>query len=349
MRFEEDVKLDFKDVLLRPKRNDMSSRADVDLLRQFSFKHSKNTWTGIPIMTSNMDTVGTFEMYTALEPKGLLTCFHKYYTVEDYNAYITDHGPLNPERFILSTGIRDKDIDNIHTILNEIDNLQPKFLCIDVANGYSNKFLNAVRKFRERYPSLTLIGGNVVTREMVEQLSLEGGLDIIKIGLGNGSVCTTRVQTGVGYPQLSAVIECADAAHGLGTQIISDGGVQCPGDISKAFGAGADFVMSGSLFAGHTECPGTLIVKNGKEYKEYYGMSSSTSMEKHYGKVDSYRAAEGIYTLLPHKGSVDKTIQYMLGGIRSTCTYIGAKTLKDIPKCTTFMRVNRQVNDLIQK
>jgi len=338
MRIEEDIKLDFKDVLFRPKRNDMSSRADVDLNRKLYFKYAKKEWDGIPIMTSNMDSVGTIDMYKSLSKKGLLTCFHKFYTITDFKDI-----ELDPNYYILSTGIRDVDKERTRELINE---LKPKFLCIDVANGYSHKFLETVRKYREEYPELVLIGGNVVSREMVEELSLSGGLDIIKIGLGNGSVCTTRLQTGVGYPQLSAVIECSDAAHGVGTHIISDGGVQHPGDIAKAFGAGADFVMSGSLFAGHTESAGTLEEKDGVMYKSYYGMSSTTAMMKHYGKIETHRSSEGKKTMVKYKGDVEHTVQSILGGLRSCCTYIGAKTIKDIPKCATFMRVNRQVNDL---
>jgi len=340
MHIEEDIKLDFKDVLFRPKRNEMRSRSDVNLERTFTFKHAKTSWTGIPIMTSNMDTVGTFDMYNVLSGYGLLTCFHKFYSKDDYKDYIDI---LDPNYYILSTGIRENDKNNTREL---IDLLNPKFLCIDVANGYSKSFLDTVRQYREEFPNLVLIGGNVVTREMVEELSLSGGLDIIKIGLGNGSVCTTRLQTGVGYPQLSAVIECSDAAHGVGTHIISDGGVQCAGDISKAFGGGADFVMSGSLFAGHTESAGELIENNGIQYKVYYGMSSTDAMIKHYGCVANYRSSEGRKTMVKYKGDVENTVQDILGGIRSCCTYIGATRLKDIPKCATFMRVNRQINDL---
>lgn len=344
MRLEEDIKLDFCDVLFRPKRNEMSSRKEVDLKRTFYFKHSKKEWTGIPLMTSNMDSVGTFEMYDVLSKNDLITCFHKFYDVNDYRLRKTK---LNPDRYILSTGIREQDFENTRSILNELENT--KFLCIDVANGYSLAFKNMIRRYKEAFPELTLIGGNVVTRELVEELSSNDvGLDIVKVGLGNGSVCTTRLKTGVGYPQLSAIMECADAAHGMNTHIIGDGGVCNSGDISKAFGAGADFVMSGSMFAGHYECNGNIIKENGKEYLEYYGMSSSTAMKKHYGQVAKYRSSEGKRVVIPIKGHIQDTIDDILGGVRSTCTYIGAKKIKDVPKCTTFLRVNRQVNNLFK-
>lgn len=337
MKIESDPKLDFTDVLLRPKRSELSSRSEVDLEREFYFKYSKQTWKGVPIITANMDTVGTFEMYNALKDFHMITCFHKFYDVEDYPM------DLDPNYYMISTGIKDHDFEKTAKI---IDRIHPKFLCIDVANGYSQRFVNTVRKYREAYPDLILAGGNVCTREIVEELSLNGGLDMVKIGIGSGSVCTTRIQTGVGYPQLSAVFECADAAHGVDTTIISDGGVTCPGDFAKAFGGGADFVMSGSMFAGHDECAGDLVDIDGKQYKIYYGMSSDTAMNKHHGGVASYRSSEGKTVQVPYRGPVRDTVQSILGGIRSSCTYIGARKMKNMSKCATFIRVGRQVNTL---
>lgn len=244
---------------------------------------------------------------------------------------------------MFSTGIQEKDWKKTSIL---IDKYNPKFLCIDVANGYSQNFVNTVRKYREAYPNLILAGGNVCTREMVEELSLNGGLDMIKVGIGSGSVCTTRLQTGVGYPQLSAVMECADAAHGVDTTIISDGGITCPGDFSKAFCGGSDFVMAGSMFAGHYECEGELEMIDGKQYKVYYGMSSDTAMNKHHGGIAHYRSSEGKTVKVPYKGPVRDTVQSLLGGIRSTCTYIGAKKMKHMSKCATFIKVGRQVNTI---
>jgi GMP reductase len=338
MKISTDIKLDFSDVLLRPKRSDLGSRSEVDIEREFYFKNSKQSWRGVPIITSNMDTIGTFEMYNVLKDYKMMTCFHKYYDVTDY----PDN--LDPNYYMLSTGIKDHDWEKTTKL---IDKLNPKFLCIDVANGYSQRFVNSVRKYREAYPNLVLAGGNVCTREIVEELSLNGGLDMIKIGIGNGSVCTTRIQTGVGYPQLSAVIECADAAHGVDTTIISDGGVVCAGDFSKAFCGGADFVMSGSMFAGHDETAGQrVLLPDGKEVKVYYGMSSDTAMNRHHGGIADYRSSEGKTVQVPYRGPVKDTVQSILGGIRSTCTYIGARKLKNMGKCATFIRVNRQVNTL---
>tara|TARA_R110002050_G_scaffold8499_2_gene31423 strand:+ start:2019 stop:2675 length:657 start_codon:yes stop_codon:yes gene_type:complete len=216
---------------------------------------------------------------------------------------------------------------------------------VDVANGYSEHFVNFVKKMRKNHPKKVIIAGNVVTGEMVEELLLAGA-DIIKVGIGPGSVCTTRVKTGVGYPQLSAIIECADAAHGMGGQIISDGGCKIPGDLSKAFGGSADFVMLGGMLAGHTESGGELIEKNGEKFKAFYGMSSETAMNKHAGGVANYRASEGKTVEVPFKGDVEHTIIDILGGIRSTCTYVGASRLKELTKRTTFIRVQEQENQV---
>ena len=337
MKIEQDIKLDFQDVLIRPKRSTLNSRSEVDLVREIYFKNSKRTWKGIPILTSNMDTVGTFEMYNSLSKQKIITCFHKHYELEDYPL------DLDPEYYMLSTGISDKDWLKIQELIKK---LNPSFVCIDVANGYMTSLMDFVKKLRHKYPNITIVCGNVVSREMVEELIMNGGVDIVKIGIGNGSVCTTRLQTGVGMPQLSAVLECADAAHGVGGYIISDGGIVNPGDLGKAFGAGADFVMMGSIFAGHTESAGEIVEENGQKFKLYYGMSSNTAMNKYAGGVAKYRSSEGKTVKVKYKGPVEETMNNLLGGLLSTCTYIGAHRIKDIPKCTTFMKVNHQVNKL---
>jgi GMP reductase len=209
----------------------------------------------------------------------------------------------------------------------------------------ANILLILLKKTRKVFKDKVIIAGNVVTGEMVEELILSGA-DIVKVGIGPGSVCTTRVKTGVGYPQLSATIECADAAHGLGGHIIADGGCKMPGDVAKAFGAGADFVMLGGMLAGHDESGGQVIEKDGKKYKEYYGMSSKTAMEKHSGGVANYRASEGKTVTIPYRGPVANTLQDVLGGVRSTCTYVGARKLKELSKRTTFIRVLEQENQV---
>ena len=322
MRIVDDVKLDFSDVLIRPKRSTLESRKNANLERTFRFKNSNQSWTGVPIIAANMDHTGTWPMNKALVEFGMLTAICKFW------HYI----PL--KNAIKTIGL-DANLDEIEYDL--------KWICLDVANGYTERFMDFVKKMRqhEATKNSIIIAGNVCTPEATEEIILAGA-DIVKIGIGPGSVCTTRKITGVGFPQLSATIECADAAHGLGGHIITDGGCQVPGDISKSFGAGADFVMLGGMFAGHDECEGE--VENGK--MSFYGMSSEDAQLKHYGKKASHRASEGKKVYILHKGSVRTTVEEILGGLRSACTYAGAKTLKDLPKCTTFVKVNRQLNEV---
>ena len=341
MRIEYDLKLGFKDVMIRPKRSTLKSRSQVRLKRKFTFLHSKYQWEGIPIMAANMDTVGTFQMATALSKHQLFTTIHKHYSLKEWAAFLKD-APEDIYNYIaVSTGTGKKDSERLKAIFKQHKQLQ--FICIDVANGYSQHFVEFVRETRKQYPKQVIIAGNVVTGEMVEELLLSGA-DIVKVGIGPGSVCTTRVKTGVGYPQLSAIIECADAAHGLGGQIISDGGCKSPGDVAKAFGAAADFVMLGGMLAGHDESGGELIERNGERYKQFYGMSSETAMKKHVGGVADYRASEGKTVEVPYRGKVNSTVQDILGGVRSTCTYVGAQRLKELTKRTTFIRVDEQEN-----
>lgn len=343
MRIEEDIKLGFKDVLIRPKRSTLKSRSDVELQRQFTFKHSGCSWSGIPIIAANMDTVGTFSMAEALAAHDVLTAVHKHYEVEDWRNFVNRVSDAILRHTMVSTGTSEADFVKLKKILA----LSPllRFVCIDVANGYSEHFVNFVQKARESCPDKVICAGNVVTGEMVEELILAGA-DIVKVGIGPGSVCTTRVKTGVGYPQLSAVIECADAAHGLSGQIVSDGGCAVPGDVAKAFGGGADFVMLGGMLAGHDECEGTVVEENGEKFMLFYGMSSESAMKRHVGGVAEYRAAEGKTVKLPLRGPVENAVRDILGGLRSACTYVGASRLKELTKRTTFIRVAEQENQV---
>ena len=364
MRIEEDLKLDFKDVLIRPKRSEARSRKDVVLKRKYTFRNG-TTWVGTPIIAANMDGVGTFGMSKALMEHDLMTCLVKSYTVDDY---IANHQAWSLRHSIISTGISNSDLRKVSDIINTSDAYASSFVCVDVANGYTEHFINFIRKFKELHPSNTVIAGNVVTADMTQELILAGA-DIVKVGIGPGSVCTTRIKTGVGYPQLSSIMECADAAHGLGGHIIADGGCICPGDVAKAFAAGADFVMMGGMFAGHNEGGGKIIEKKfkthqyevdidgtllnpvveTKKFVQFYGMSSDTAMTKHKGGVASYRASEGRTVEVKYKGAVEDTVNDLLGGLRSTCTYVGASTLKQLSKCTTFVRVTQQFNGVFAK
>ncbi|MEN9909720.1 MAG: hypothetical protein RLZZ540_2869 [Bacteroidota bacterium] len=341
MRIETDLKLGFKDVMIRPKRSTLKSRAEVSLEREFKFLHSTAKWNGIPIMAANMDTVGTFEMASELAKHKLFTAIHKHYSVSEWNVFLEDVSPDFYDYIAVSTGTGKNDFKKVIEIVAA--NPLLKFICIDVANGYSEHFVNFLKQTRKQFPNKVIIAGNVVTGEMVEELLLAGA-DIIKVGIGPGSVCTTRIKTGVGYPQLSAIIECADAAHGLGGHIISDGGCTTPGDVAKAFGAGSDFVMLGGMLAGHTESGGELLEMNGRKFKQFYGMSSTTAMNKHVGGVAEYRASEGKAVKIPFKGDVADTVLDILGGLRSSCTYVGASRLKELTKRTTFIRVSEQEN-----
>lgn len=341
---ETEVKLDFKDVLIRPKRSTIKSRADVDISKQLKFYHSKRQFPSdmIPVLAANMDTVGTFEMACALSSHKIITCIHKHYTFEEWMEFNEKHADVIPY-VVYTCGMNEADEAKMKRVITAIPAIN--CICLDVANGYSEHFTKHVREIREQYPEHIIMAGNVVSGEMIEQLILDGA-DIIKVGIGPGSVCTTRKKTGVGYPQLSAVLECADAAHGLGGHIVSDGGCTCPGDIAKAFGAGADFVMMGGMLAGHDESGGELVVRDGKQFKVFYGMSSDTAMKKHAGGVAEYRASEGKTVEIPYRGPVKNTVLDILGGIRSTCTYVGAKKLKELPKRTTFIRVTQQLNNI---
>jgi GMP reductase len=341
MRIEYDVKLDFRDVLIRPKRSVLKTRADVSLLREFRFKHTQTVWQGVPIIAANMDHTGTLNMAKALSEHKLLTALDKFTSADELKHFAKEHPKALASSFV-STGIAESDFTKLEQIMQVVD---MPFICLDVANGYTERFVSCLEHLRERYPKTVIMAGNVVTGEMVEELILSGA-DIVKIGIGPGSVCTTREKTGVGYPQLSAIIECADAAHGLGGQVCADGGCATPGDVAKAFAAGADFVMLGGMFAGHEECLGEVIEERGKKFKRFYGMSSAEAMEKHHGTVADYRSSEGRSVNVPYRGPVKNTVLDILGGIRSTCTYVGAHRLKELSKRTTFIRVTRQLNEV---
>ena len=321
MLISEDIKLDYSDVLIRPKRSTLTSRYDVDMTRTHKFVHSKKEWNGVPIMASNMDTVGTPAMHSILLKHKMITCPAKHYLKTNITTFNSGNDNL-----CWLGGIDDVEL---------LSKVETDFIGIDVANGYTISVIECVKKLREKRPDVTIVVGNVVTADMTQELILAGA-DIIKVGVGPGSVCTTRTKTGIGYPQLSAVIECADAAHGLNAHIIADGGCTTSGDIVKAFAAGADFVMIGGMLAGHDECDGEIV--NGM--MKFYGMASESAMERHNVPHREYRGVEGKTVQVPYRGAVNDTIIDILSGIRSACTYVGAKRLKTLSKCATFVRVN---------
>ena len=350
MNIEQDLKLDYSGVLLRPKRSTLSSRKQVRLERTHTFRNSRQTFERIPIMAANMDGVGTFDMVDTLGQLGLFTCLIKTYGINQLVSFFVDQ-PSRAEYTAYSMGITDDDAAKFRAVYTGAPTI--KYVCVDVANGYSERFLNTVTQLRQEYPEVTIIAGNVVTADQTQELILRG-VDIVKVGIGPGSVCTTRIKTGVGYPQLSAVMECADAAHGLDGHVIADGGCVSSGDVAKAFAGGADFVMLGGMLAGHDEGGGEVITKHyytdeladrignrviaEKKFVQFYGMSSDAANLKHFGGLKDYRSSEGREVLVPYRGAIANTVQDILGGIRSSCTYVGANKLKHLPKCATFIR-----------
>jgi len=364
MKIINDTKLDFDDVLLVPQRSRAASRVSVSVERKFNFYHSSQSWSGVPIMIANMDTTGTFDMADSLCTKfNNVVCLHKHYTNEDHQERLSD---LN--NYWYSIGIKDEDLLKLAQFsetVNDVPNI-----CIDVANGYTDDFVNFCRKVRDIFGNRPIImAGNICTPEMVQELILHGGVDIVKVGIGPGSACTTRLKAGVGYPQLSAISECSHAAHGLtnkngiGGLICADGGCRTPADVVKAFAANADFVMLGGMFAGSEECEGEwkyeYLTKPSGPSKQFwqpiqpgydtekrkvsltfYGMSSHKAQEK-YGGIKDYRSSEGRVITVPCKGSAENIMLDILGGIRSACAYVGASCIKDLPKCAEFIRVNR--------
>tara|TARA_Y100000780_G_scaffold174177_1_gene159258 strand:- start:253 stop:1290 length:1038 start_codon:yes stop_codon:yes gene_type:complete len=345
MIIEDDIKLDYSDVLIRPKRSTLTSRFDVEMERTYTFYHSRKEWTGIPVMASNMDTTGTFEMHNELSKHGMTTCIARHYNKDGKKWKQAER----KDKLCVMSGISNNELLELSGVVTTFPDVA--FVGLDVANGYTINFIDAIKHLRENLlPDATIIAGNVVTADMVTEL-IVAGVDIVKVGIGGGSVCTTRIKTGIGYPQLSSVIECADAAHGLGGHIIADGGCNSSGDVVKAFAAGADFVMIGGMFAGHEECDGELIFEDGSPEPigmKFYGMASKTAMDRHGHSNREYRGEEGKTVTVPYCGPVKNTVIDMLGSIRSACTYIGARRLKDLSKCTTFVRVNNTHNRIFE-
>ena len=332
MRIEADPKLDFDDVLIRPKRTKLKSRAEVDLNRTFRTANSNREICGIPIIAANMDRVATLAMAKELAKHRLYTAIHKHYTLDELKA-----ADLSGDFNFITFGVAE--IETISDALNALKDKGIDKLCLDVANGYTEMFVEFIKAVRTAFPDIIIMAGNVATPDMTEALILAGA-DIVKVGIGPGSVCETRSVTGVGYPQLSAIIECADAAHGLSGLICADGGCRSSGDVAKAFAAGADFVMLGGMFAGHTESLSedeTKQLNRSNNMVEYYGMSSAEAMNRYAGGIAAHRASEGKVSQIEYQGDIKNTVQALLGGLRSTCTYVGASQLKELSKRTTFV------------
>ena len=369
MILHEREELDFDDVMMLPLSSDKGARSrdDVDLEREFSTQRKSNRsrpWSGIPVIAANMDTVGTFEVAKAMFKHNCCTALHKHYTVDELAKFYKEHSAYEHLLFY-TMGIGDGEMEKLEAFMFAYDH--PLNICIDVANGYMPHFIEAVTRVRNFSPPAFIMAGNVVSGDHTRAL-INAGASIVKVGIGSGSACTTRRMTGVGRPQFSAVMECARAAHGINGLICSDGGCVYPGDVAKAIGAGADFVMLGGMLAGHDECGGRKITEDipfKSAYHvtntsspidfpkdtikvvtamEFYGMSSGTAMEKHNGGVENYKASEGRTLQVPYRGAIDYTIKEILGGLRSNMMYIGADELKHISKCAEFVKVRRQLN-----
>lgn len=345
-----EIKLDFDDVLIKPKRSKLNSRSEVSITRSFKFLNSNRALSCVPIIAANMDTTGSISMANELIKHECVTCLHKHHSMETLIQYFLNLEYKN--NIFYSTGINNLDIEKLILVFDIIKNSGQNVpnVCIDVANGYGEKFVNSTKYIRSLYPDTIIMAGNVVTPEMVEELLLRGGVDIVKVGIGSGSVCTTRLKTGIGYPQLSAIMECADAAHSLGGHICSDGGCKIVADICKAFGGNADFVMLGGMLAGTDCCEGEWEYDNEQQKKtlKFYGMSSKEAMHKHNGGLAGYRTSEGKCVSIPYKGTTADTMRDIFGGLRSACTYVGAEKIKDLGKKTTFIRVKDTHNRIYE-
>ena len=346
MRINYDAKLNFEDVLLQPKRSTLTSRKDVDMTRKFTFRNSQKVMNFLPIFASNMDGVGTFSMAKVLQEYKMMTVITKTTTPEQWKEAVGQG--LRLQSVSVCTGTNKvfdedaQDYKNMQDILKMFPDI--KMITIDVANAYHQNMVEFVARVRDEYPEKVIVAGNVVTPEMTEELIINGA-DVVKIGIGPGSVCTTRTMTGVGVPQFSAILDCADAANGVDGHIMADGGCVHPGDIAKALGGGAHMVMIGGMLAGHNESETDLV--DGK--REFYGMSSDRAREKHGKRKDGYRGNEGRHIDLPDRGPVKNTVEDILGGVRSACTYIGARRLKDMPKCASFVTTNNVINRIYEQ
>lgn len=358
MRVIEEEQLDFDDVLIQPKCSKILSRSEVNLMREFKWYDIDNTkkftMTCIPYGTTNMGTVGVCKVAEKMVKSGHIACLEKHIPYEEIEALFSSLGEDEAARVIPSIGIK----EDCSTIKKLYDKFHLKMVMVDVPNGYIPSLTARVREIHEHCREICIIAGNVVDAAGAAQL-MDAGVKVIKAGIGNGSVCLTRLKTGVGRPQMSTLIEVADACHQRGCYVLCDGGVNSAGDVCKAFGAGADFIISGSLFAGCDEATGDIIEKQylldeldedgasvivTKKFKQYYGMSSHLAQAKHFGGVRQYSASEGREKLIPYVGPLDGVLSDIDGGLKSCCAYIGCTKMKNFSRHTTFYKVRHQLN-----
>ena len=365
MKINNETKLDFDDVLLLPQRSILKSRSEIKLERSFQFYHSPRVWVGTPIMCANMSFC-SFSMARELSKHKMIACLHKYHNIEDLITYFINN-PENIDYTFISIGYKKSDLDYLLQFKNKT-NIQPN-ICIDVPNGHMDVFVKYCKSVRDHFPDSIIMAGNVTNVSSTQELIIYGGVDIVKVGIGGGSACTTRFLTGCGMPQLSCCIENAYVAHGLqnGNKklglICSDGGHKNAGDVCKALCADADFVMLGGYFAGSDPCDGEWDYEDKVEHNNemsridahntyrtkktftYYGMSTHHSQEIYENNIKDYRASEGTKITVKYKGKIDIIIQELLGGIRSCCCYIGSNSIKNMSKCAEFCKVNQLHNN----
>jgi GMP reductase len=374
MIINNETKLDFSDVLIVPQRSTLNSRSEILLERTFHFYHSPRIWKGIPIICANMSFC-SFDMAKELANHKMIACLHKYHSLDELSNYFNSN-PQNINYTFVSIGYKKSDLNHLLELKNKI-NIQPN-ICIDVPNGHMDAFVKYCKKVRENFPESIIIAGNVTNTSSTQELIIYGGVDIVKIGIGGGSACTTRFLTGCGVPQLSCCLENSYIAHGLQNGekklglVCSDGGHKTVGDVCKALCAGSDFVMLGGYFAGTESCNGEwtfehkAYLNKDNKYKDinwwqpnspgyetekrktkftYYGMSTHHSQQLYEDNIKHYRASEGTKITVEYKGTVDRVIQELLGGIRSCCCYIGADTIKNMNKCAEFCRVSKIHNN----
>lgn len=366
-KFISEMQLDFKDVLIQPRKSHLSSRSEVNLVQHYKFKHSKQTYTGVPVIVANMDTTGTMNMAKEMAKHQTMCALHKHYSLKDLQNFFSSIDSSNQvdvdliaqnkhhlQHTFYSMGIVASDLKKFEEIVAKVgifDESKPhlggvRAVCIDVANGYMEALVKFCQELRKTHTNLIIMAGNVVDSQMTHELLERGMVDIVKVGIGSGSVCQTRVVAGVGRPQFSAILECQSVADNLGGYIVSDGGVTCIADFSKAFAVGCFGVMSGGMFSGHSECEQEVVEKDGQQFIAFYGMSSTQAMNKYSNGVANYRASEGKLVHIPFKGSVNQTIEGILGGVRSAHTYVGAKNMKEFAQKAHFYRVSQEVNEI---
>lgn len=334
-------KLDFNQVLILPKPTDIASRNDVDL---FTNKIQNIHPSTIPIIAANLDTVGTFSMAKELLSYNVMTCLHKHYTDEEYISFFKTLSNEQKNKIYFSTGITESDFQKLK-IVYQYSNIRN--ICLDVAHCETPYVYNHIDKIKNIIPNINLMVGNIATPDSIETFA-NLNVKILKCGIGSGALCTTRLMTGVGVPQLSANLECAQEAKRFGIHICSDGGCVYPADIVKALGCGASVVMIGSMLAGTDECEGQWVEENGKRFLISYGMSSSTAMKKHGSELKHYRASEGRTVKVQHKGPVSSIVQQILGGIRSACSYTNSHNLIEFPNNVDFIQVNSTHNNMFE-